>query len=700
MTGTAQPLVGRDTEFELLDRLLEEACDGDCRFVALSGEPGIGKSSAARPSSARRAERRRVPGARGPRRRAASAEAARSACSIDALDAHLAVARAAAATRASPAERRSASWRPSSPRCARCCRIGAAGRPAGRALPRAPGRARAARAAGGREPVVLALDDVQWADEASARGAARTSCGARRGRRCCFALAFRASEQAPASLAGRSSRALELPAARPAHRGGGRSGWLGAEIGRRGPVVRLHRGSGGNPFYLTGAGPRVDRRRHRRTTATRNGGVPPAVAGAIAAELRALPAPRASRARAASVAGDPFDARPRGGGRRRRLRRTRSTALERAHLARHARAARRTSRAGSASATRSCGSRDRTSPRARRGRGCAAHARAAARSSRAVGASGDGRARTHVEQQRAPRRRGGDRGAARGGRGGRTARAGQRRPLVRGGAADPAAGRPARRARRAADAARRGEGGDRAPGGGARRDARDARAARESSRRCRGCGSSRACAALEHLLGRHDAARDRLASALDDLSDSPEGAALMGDLAMTAFFAMEFDRMRDWAAAALEIVRAASAISRRRPPRPRCSASPSRAPARSRPRPRTPTRRRRCSTPCPTTSQRSGSTPSAGLSGAEFYLERFEDSERHAPARAGAGPRDRAGRLLADDDRRRSATSCSSPGGPTRPPRSSTTPTDCGTGRPTTRPSPRLVAARTARTQR
>ena len=57
MTGTAQPLVGRDTEFQLLDRLLEEACDGDCRFVALSGEPGIGKSSVLGELS-RRAERR------------------------------------------------------------------------------------------------------------------------------------------------------------------------------------------------------------------------------------------------------------------------------------------------------------------------------------------------------------------------------------------------------------------------------------------------------------------------------------------------------------------------------------------------------------------------------------------------------------------------------------------------------------------
>ncbi|MDQ3741345.1 MAG: ATP-binding protein, partial [Actinomycetota bacterium] len=45
MTQTAQPLVGRDDEVQALARLLDATRDGSCRFAAVSGEPGIGKSS-------------------------------------------------------------------------------------------------------------------------------------------------------------------------------------------------------------------------------------------------------------------------------------------------------------------------------------------------------------------------------------------------------------------------------------------------------------------------------------------------------------------------------------------------------------------------------------------------------------------------------------------------------------------------------
>ena len=61
------------------------------------------------------------------------------------------------------------------------------------------------------------------------------------------------------------------------------------------------------------------------------------------------------------------------------------------------------------------------------------------------------------------------------------------------------------------------------------------------------------CAGVEHLLGRHEQAHARLASAIDSLHDpaSREAAALMIELAMDSFFRMDYEPMRAWAARAL-----------------------------------------------------------------------------------------------------------------------------------------------------
>jgi predicted ATPase len=45
MIETAHPLVGRDRELDVLDQLLREVRAGAPRFLVLSGEPGIGKTS-------------------------------------------------------------------------------------------------------------------------------------------------------------------------------------------------------------------------------------------------------------------------------------------------------------------------------------------------------------------------------------------------------------------------------------------------------------------------------------------------------------------------------------------------------------------------------------------------------------------------------------------------------------------------------
>jgi ATP/maltotriose-dependent transcriptional regulator MalT len=66
-----------------------------------------------------------------------------------------------------------------------------------------------------------------------------------------------------------------------------------------------------------------------------------------------------------------------------------------------------------------------------------------------------------------------------------------------------------------------------------------------------------ACAGVEHLLGHHERAHARLANAVEGLSDpaSSEAAALMIELAMDGFFRMDYERMRRCAQQALSTAR-------------------------------------------------------------------------------------------------------------------------------------------------
>jgi DNA-binding CsgD family transcriptional regulator len=63
-----------------------------------------------------------------------------------------------------------------------------------------------------------------------------------------------------------------------------------------------------------------------------------------------------------------------------------------------------------------------------------------------------------------------------------------------------------------------------------------------------------ACAGVEHLLGRHTQARARLESALAELQDpgSPEGAALMIELAVDGLYTGAYDEMGGWAVRAVD----------------------------------------------------------------------------------------------------------------------------------------------------
>jgi ATP/maltotriose-dependent transcriptional regulator MalT len=66
-----------------------------------------------------------------------------------------------------------------------------------------------------------------------------------------------------------------------------------------------------------------------------------------------------------------------------------------------------------------------------------------------------------------------------------------------------------------------------------------------------------ACAGVEHFLGRHDLAQKRLAEALDRLPDqaTPEGVALMLELAVDGMFRTDYDFTRTWGAQALDAAR-------------------------------------------------------------------------------------------------------------------------------------------------
>jgi DNA-binding CsgD family transcriptional regulator len=66
-----------------------------------------------------------------------------------------------------------------------------------------------------------------------------------------------------------------------------------------------------------------------------------------------------------------------------------------------------------------------------------------------------------------------------------------------------------------------------------------------------------ACAGVEHLLGHHAQAHGRLARAVEELGDrrSPTAVALMIDVAMDRFAAMEYDAMKEWAESALDATR-------------------------------------------------------------------------------------------------------------------------------------------------
>jgi len=305
MTKPAAPLVGRERELELLERALANACEGLARVVALSGEPGIGKSRLLH-ELARKANARDCLVLEG---RAAEFERELPfGVLLDACDEYLESIDGRTAERlAGDGLAELATVFPSL--------RSLVPDPAPVAL--AHERYRAHRAVremlerlAKRQPLVLVLDDLHWADEASIELIAHL---VRRPPRAgvAVACAYR-SGQAPALLV----RAVDSISAEAGLERIG-LGPLRADEAERlveslDPSERelLYRESGGNPFYLeqlARAPSRVGGPRPEATFTGDGSGAPAAVIAAISQELHQLPGQARTLAQAAAVAGDPFE---------------------------------------------------------------------------------------------------------------------------------------------------------------------------------------------------------------------------------------------------------------------------------------------------------------------------------------------------------------------------------------------------------
>ena len=153
-----------------------------------------------------------------------------------------------------------------------------------------------------------------------------------------------------------------------------------------------------------------------------------------------------------------------------------------------------------------------------------------------------------------------------------------------------------------------------------------------------------ACAACENFLGRHEPAERRLVAALEALPDqgSREAVAVLLDLATGAFFTSSSSGCATWpGAGSPPLAPSASPRSwrRRRP----CSRTAARTPGWSPRRARTPTRPARVSTSSPTTRSRCHLDAVSRLAWAEYLIERFDDSIRHAARGVRRRPRHRPG---------------------------------------------------------
>jgi DNA-binding NarL/FixJ family response regulator len=293
MAQLAEPLVGRDAELTVLDGLLDEAFEGVHRFSAVSGEPGIGKTSLIAEFAARAEER----GCLVLAGRATELERdVPFGMLIDGFDAYLESLDPRTYDRlAADGLEELASVFPA---------LRALG--AGSAEPKTPAeRFRAYYAVrelverlAARQPLVMVFDDIHWSDGASLELLGyllrRPAQGAVLG-----LIALRTGQATPAITAtiedgverGQVTHIQLGPLGRDAF-----ETLVPSDEAAR--VDRLYAESAGNPFYLL---------QLMRGASPVEGGIPPTVSAAIARELEGLSPEGRKLAEAAAVAGDPFE---------------------------------------------------------------------------------------------------------------------------------------------------------------------------------------------------------------------------------------------------------------------------------------------------------------------------------------------------------------------------------------------------------
>jgi DNA-binding CsgD family transcriptional regulator len=299
MKNAPSPLVGRDQELALFERLVESARDGSPELAVILGEPGIGKTSLLA-ELARRANARDFLVLEG---RASEFERGIPfGAIVDAFDDYL-------ASVDTPSVERLAG--------AGLCELASVFpslRPLVESVREAPSvaeRFRIHRAIrellerlGARQPVLLTIDDVHWADNATLEFLGYLLRRNARGR-VLVTTALRTG-QATAQIVTPIEAAIRdgtLEAIRPGPLGADDAGRLleGIDPARR---KRLYEESGGNPFYLEELA-RAANGDARAGPAPSD--VPSAVAATIRSELGAASAAARELAEAGAVAGDPFE---------------------------------------------------------------------------------------------------------------------------------------------------------------------------------------------------------------------------------------------------------------------------------------------------------------------------------------------------------------------------------------------------------
>ena len=293
------PLVGRKAELALVDDALDVTAAGAPRSLGVLGEPGIGKSRLLGELARRATDRRHLVIA------GRAAELERDvpfALWVDALDGR--VAELPAETLNAIGEERLADLAVALPAVQRVCAVAPSPSVERHRVARAVRGLLEALAALG--PVTMLLDDVHWADPASAdvvalllhrppAGAALLALAARTGRAPAIEEALQRAVRHGAAqvlelgeLSRDDAEALLPPALGPAAR------------------TRVYRESGGNPFFLEALAGATGAPRGAGGVAAA-GGVPRSVLAALAGEIGRLQPPARALVQGAAVAGDPFE---------------------------------------------------------------------------------------------------------------------------------------------------------------------------------------------------------------------------------------------------------------------------------------------------------------------------------------------------------------------------------------------------------